>query len=850
MANAIFQVSVGESRAQLSRIFSGHVFSLNSIAMLCTKNYCTISDYLAALEHNQSEYIDKLVTNKPAHKSLQETLDDATYNPLDVVLVEYPVLWTPKKYTEWTNYTFKSTIWLRIHVADALSKYHHNYVGITEYLNAHVPLIRYIDSMDDPSDENLSTAKLTMSIGPSRYERHKHFIEKHTRKLPNDLHTLNYIERTYPAYCWRIEKVLKLNINVETLENPLDKPAENHSIYFACLYIMNNCKRVYDDTKDDALYFYYVCFLDLFYFGACCKKMDDDTLQTAVNELTPLQQYYPHWNRAFTAYDLPDVFHVFIGIPLSGEKRTPGTNIAKLLQKCLPFASQRRNIIKFIRKLTTTQQAFKSVMNKVYWCMMANMYPDTEKEFNLTKLIALQHSAKFIGDANTMIISIRMWVQLSCKNNTIYINEASKHIDWQMFLNSTLNNEPVYRYRKTSRTLNILTTCTDILKNDVYREQDAWTTNTNSLNDIFYIPESVSKLRTVLRYSKKVYEELQYTIDPTIKQNILNLLIKVGVEERFSPIVLNTLRVERYGGLSVVAVNVIYNLLKIYSDSAKPQTYKKQLDLLSVSDFKLITWYFSVVWTLERIQFVPLDQGTVDQIDDAMRNKRYFLYKDQPLNQSVYDVCISICCNNLLTKTGDFEFGHSDVVYDIESGRMLCAKTQNNSQSVEHGVGFKEVELRKNTHKQKRLFTVIPCADNPVLQIPLKGYMLIYQITAETKERYMHCPQCGSFHKYIYKNWSSSYKCEPCRKIATEKIYATCCMCDDRIPQKLLHKTTLVVLESEPEIDGDYFQHVYFCAKHYRHARKLNRNNTKKMVFKHTTAKITQQNKNRARVRY
>ena len=414
-----------------------------------------------------------------------------------------------------------------------------------------------------------------------------------------------------------------------------------------------------------------------------------------------------------------------------------------------------------------------------------------------------------------------------CKNNTAYTTEASKCIDWETFKQGTLST--VYRYRKNSRTQNIMKMCVDILKTDVFKLKEEWA----DVSKAFYVP--LDDIRSILYYTRKVFKDLHCELDISVKENILNMLITVEVQKRFSPETLNIMRLERYGNISTRAVHAIYKLLDVYAQSAKPLTYKKVLDCLTIREFKVVTWYFSIIWTLERIQFVPLDVDTIARIDDAMRNSRYFLYKDQPLNPTVYNVCISICCNKLLTNVGNSTYGHDRIMYNIETGLLECAKTKTKTQ--------------KNAKKsEKKQFRIIPCNENPVLRIPLKGYMLIYQITAEKKKRYMHCPQCAAFHEYDYTNWTDTYKCEICVKKNSERIYVTCCMCNDRLSPKLIPKNNLII--TDPTNADEPIQHLYFCKKHYRHARKMNTRLTKQQLFDYVTKKVTEQNRANAQIRY
>jgi len=800
---------------------------LESIARICKNGVNDLDTYFK----HPKERADMFIENNISLSKIEEDV------MLDTIEEEDIFVWTPKKiYHNWNKYSYFCTVWIRLNVSHALSLYYNfKHESLSEFHNIHIPLLQHIDSLEDPSDVNV-TFKSQIIMPTSRYEIYKNYTTVTTDSWENTVQ----IKDRYPDYAWCIEDAIGC-CDYTLLPNPLNitDDHEKHTIYYACLHIMNNCKILYEKHKDDDLYFYYVCFLDLFYYGASIGKMDDETLQTAVNNLSPLEMYYPHYNRAFTGYDLPNLFHVYSRLPLWGEKQETTTTIEYILQKCLPFASQQRGLLKIVNMYMTKQPSFKRVMVKIMWCLKANMYPGTPKSFNIPELIDIQYKCinmKRIENIDEFIVAVRMWIFLMCDGNDVYIKEASKCIDWDKFKAVTFNNATtdvkqtniVYRYRKNSRTRNITMICSSILMNSVFKLKDTWT----DASDVFCIASE--DIRSILYYTRKVNKELHYTIDNTVKENILNLLITIPVNKRFSPNTLNILRVERYGNLSTNAVSVIYKLLYIYKISAKPQTYKNELDSLTIHEFKVVTWYFSIIWTLERIQFIPLDQTTIDKIDDAMRNTRYFLYKTQKLNPAVYNVCITICCNKLLTISGESTFGHDKIMYNMETKQMMCTKTTHN-----------HVDEEEKIPTQNKKFKIIPCSENPVLQIPLKGFMLIYQTTAVKKKRYMHCPQCGSFHKYTYENWTDEYRCNTCVNKTKQKIHATCCMCNDVLSQKTLIRCTLLISSIEKGIE-----HLYFCKKHHKYAKRMNTRLMKGDLFEYVTKKVTEQNKKNAQIRY
>ena len=93
--------------------------------------------------------------------------------------------------------------------------------------------------------------------------------------------------------------------------------------------------------------------------------------------------------------------------------------------------------------------------------------------------------------------------------------------------------------------------------------------------------------------------------------------------------------------------------------------------------------------------------------------------------------------------------------------------------------------------------------DNPVLSIPLRGFMLIYNKT----ERYMHCPNCGAFHRYHCTGFQGGeYACQECKQ---DTFYTTCSTCG---VEGAKEKWPVENLEATEK--GDVFQYKYFCRKH------------------------------------
>ena len=309
--------------------------------------------------------------------------------------------------------TWLLTVFYRTNVAHLLYKIYMRSVGrdiglkhkIEAFVENHLSCVQYIDK-NGPFDDMLDDYNMEdthVSLGISYHEEDANLVKTKERTHVRRHDPLDVIETAYPDFLWTIEEVAEGPLldyyqkhnNLSNLQvgkwQPLEytsAPFHEYRVYWACMFILNqldtcmhNCDLDHhrDGNLYDMLFIYYACFLDLFYYMLPIG-MDDATLYSFINDdqeqgITYLEYYYPYSNRAFSAHDLPNLYHVFSEIPLWGEQVTPDTMIGKILQKSCPFACQRRQLIVSTANTIRNDQSFWLVFSRVFWLMLSGLYP-------------------------------------------------------------------------------------------------------------------------------------------------------------------------------------------------------------------------------------------------------------------------------------------------------------------------------------------------------------------------------------------------------------------------------------------------------------------------------------------
>jgi len=803
MASIIFQSKIYITTEKLLH-WLPLITNLREIFYLCSKHICTVSQYF--------------------EENIQIIMDEETHAPA----------WSPTFFPikSFLSYSLWVTVWLRVNCANAFNQRNPK---IQAYLNAHLPLIRYLDSLDNPNDLNINHEHFYSlygdGVGKTTFDVDRNYIKTDHRLTQIRLYPLEVIQKYYPKLPWYPEQVQKITENdVKRIQEAgYDiKPASWRSFqYYACLYIMVQCKDLHKLNEHnsnallDALWFYHACFLDYF-----CGN--DPTLNAST---------YPHDNNAFMAYDLPDVFHILMNIPTRGEKVELPFLLGKFIQKTLPYAGARRTLSDKIDDALNGDDAFWKILSHLIYCLQNNMYPyflASKRDFNLQKLCNVKKTV--LGDRKILknhlknnpkacyiiFTSFRMWILLMVREQKHYLNVIMKYVDWNDFKNRSMEmaaiiqkNEKsslitdnkhakIYRYRDNNCIKTVLKILVTTLEKTVYACIDQW--KNENLNDY---PTNIQI------YVKEMNKELE----TTVKVNLLNCLVKVDRKDWLKTPALSIMKY--HGNISDHSLYLIDKLIHIYYDSAKPKDFEAVVELFNVADLRVVCWYFRVIDVLNNIDFELLTQNQVQNINYAIAVKKYMLYPGQPIPDAAYNIYISICCGKIKSLQGKEKYGHEHIAYDLEKQIYVCSKTPKKIISyTDEEYGFDDmIKKRKLVRSQRKEFNYIPCVNNPVLIIPIQGYMLIYK----RKYKYLHCPSCGSFHQFNtsgYKN--DSYACQECRTLE-QSYYYTCHICSDQIPESYAKFHTLTKMDPTP-IHGprDIFQKLYYCKKHYKKEKNKN----------------------------
>jgi hypothetical protein len=770
---------------------------------------------------------DLQVLRQLAKKNIMEFQTYLDNDNVSVTLDQFenPPPWFPVHYKlyQTPEYSYWITVWIRVNCAHAIAEYLKIYYEVNQpekfnlFINNHLDCIRLLDSLEDPRDINLKDLNYK-PLGKSHFDNDRNFIEvDHYERKQLRPYPLEVIRQHFPQFPWTPEEV-------HLSERDVKEIRKDASYYMECLYLMRQMKHCYQDSDDkevqDCLWFYHACFLDYL--------CGDDPVLSFKN--------YPHDNRSFTAWDLPDAFHVLIGIPFWGKQVELMFPVGKFIQKSLPFAGARRQLINRTDGSLNKDDAFWKVFSKLFYCMLLDMYPhflsQGERSFDLKKLSHLKRISedkKFLKKSLSIIATAkekdkgcyivftayRLWILLMSHEQMHFRNHSI--INWELFHQKTIemantirnsnlfvedcfadareilskvNKNPktkVYRFRKSNTIEMILEKMVQTLEKELYKEEDFSEVVLNQIN----------------------HPIMDSSSDNGVKTKILNLLIRVPKEEWLTPLCLSMMRV--YGKVSEHTIYLVQKMIDVYYDNAKPKDFDEIISLFEVDDFKVVCWYLQVINLLNKLDFDLITKQQVKQIDNA---QKYVLLPGESLPDCAHDVFVTICCQVIKTLMNSYDYyGHENIAYDLDRQQFICSKAHKKASITyddEEALALSDFEKQRKRMRDKRKdFNHIPCVNNPVLCIPMRGYVLIYNKTT----RYMHCPSCGSFHQFVWSGWKGdSYACPQCR-FRQKDYYYTCHTCMLEIPEEVAKQCNAEVEELDGEI-RDVFRRVYFCRKH------------------------------------
>lgn len=729
--------------------------------------------------------------------------------------------WIPifKKTYKGLEYSYWITIWARINCC-----FHAEKEKLNLFINAHLECIRYLDHVKDPQDSLIDIDYLKgayKKLGKSPFDNDRNFIQvedfqKHqTRPYP-----LQVIRKHFPDLCWTPEEVSLTEFDKKAIRKDskyyLKPEWEKEKGYMECLFIMKQIASCYAQTQNkelqDCLWFYHGAFLDYL-----CG--DDPVLDWKT---------YPHDNRCFTGWDLPDMFHIMMSIPFWGEQVELTFPIGKFIQKSLPFAGARRQLVNRTDVSLTKDESFSRLFSKLFYCMLLDMYPHFlscgTRIFDLKRLTRMRQIAgdrKILKEALArdlvakekdkgcymVFTAFRLWILLMCHEQRHFLDYTP--IDWNVFrqqtieMANTIRNSDLFQQDCFADAREILSKVNKNAKTKVYRFRKS--------NTIDMILEKMTQT-----LEKEIYKRVEDQDHPNteIKTKLLNLLTRIPKEEWLSSLSLSMMRV--HGKVSEHTVFLVQRMIDVYYNSnGKPKEFEQVLSLFELRDFKVVCWYFQVISLLNKIDFDFITHQQVQDIDYALATKKYIMLPGEKAPSCVNDVFFTICCQVIKTLINSYDFyGHENIAYDLDRGQYICSKAHKKASTVyndEEALAFSDFEKERKQMRDKRKdFNHIPCANNPVLCIPMRGYVLIYNKST----RYMHCPSCGSFHQFNWNGWQgSTYACPQCR-YRQKKFYYTCHTCMLEIPEEVAKQCNTEVAELDGGDVRDVFRRVYFCRKH------------------------------------
>lgn len=893
------------------------------------------------LEYEYIKYwreIPQYCTIQTEIEKLVELFDRCT---LDITLTwTHPII--DDIVDNWFDYTWLVTIWLRINFSALINQSSNTFYQKNKYTaeklklfyNNHLQAVYYLDSLEDPSDVNIDPSKLSTLVPPLGKS---HFCEDISDLSPSNVeHTqlietpLEAIKREFPNVEWNPLSVPKYEytcrddyhfdpLRDRAMLNPL-----GYSIYIGCVTVLQNLweyRQVH--PENDSLYFYYVAYVDIFYYCINCEwgDMSDIVLNQYMKENpgvtiweanTPLVD-----TRAFHAGDLPDLFKILSDIPLNGEQHKPTFMLAKIFQKSLPFCGQRRKLIEVTTKFNESSNAFWGIFSSVFWCCLAGMYPGDLNRPDMTKLLEIRsitdkrtaktylNKALFCGeyDGSALIVFtvFRKYITFMAHENVHYIEEAKKCIDWDRFvqdteirvnllranmishdidgtdafknvrgtlmqMHKTESELLVYRYKKYNVIKTLIQHCNSMLEKTIFQATQDWIIDRNILEYMhtMYIQETCSE-KDIRAYASKspiiwdvfsnkyvplsecfercktkiewFISSLESEIPIECKESLINILIKVHPNDRLANKVIQIMELPKYGGISTETTKIVQLLIDVYREYPAPRKFNELIRKLDIYDFKVLTWYLNIVNMLDKINLTVWDAQTVQRIDYAMVHKRNILFPGQTLPKNCYNIHMTLCCSRITTFKGNAYFGNKSVAFDINRGTFVCSKRQGKKSAsitpddIEQisdlvQVAQGTVDTKKYVRDKKKKFTKIPCKEQPLMCINLRGFILIYGNERDTLTRYCHCPSCGSFHVFDWLNFVGSthaqYRCGECKSNdTTEDVVYECKYCLARPSKPITHflalKRSLYILY--PNDPHHPIKLEYFCKKHFNYAK-------------------------------
>lgn len=644
---------------------------------------------------------------------------------------------------------FARAVWYRINVGIKLAEQvvcqfgrdHCFHQKMLRFLKAHTPLVRYLDSVASVDEAYLCS--LYVSPGRATYPDDLDLC-----RVTKTLHTLRptplqVIEARWPAptWLWRVEQVLELEEELQPREavirdvvdwTPVELPPGEYRIYYACIHIINQCRRLALECQDanavDALWRYRCGFVDVFFHQSTADAVTDAHLLTPAHshkrrgggteqsdEPSPWELHGSHLDvRTFHAGDLPDLFHMLHSIPLWGEQCTPTTAAGKTYQKALPFACQRRLLINFITTSIAQEPALASLLCKLFWVTLAALYPgEATRAFTRISFRDVVRAKELTSSPQLLLEAINMCdthkngaplvVYTAIRQHIVYMvgmagptyaEYARYCVAWDAFVRNTTdlavavresNLHPQDAFARARAAAIKTTKSEDALVHRLRRKGEAPIISAR-LNEV--LEKTILKDRhdRLAAAAAAAEDEMIDYYDSILriecKAAIVNALIRTRPERRLSEEALMLLTLPEYGGIALETVAAMRQLVDIYRRSGKPLEFARCIDTMDGRDFVVAAFYYNTVATLANIDFVPLPAAMVVATDEAMLTHRH--HGEHELPRFCYQAYISLCCERVLNLSGTHVYGTKYVAYDIHGQQFVCTKKGASAQHDDH----------------------------------------------------------------------------------------------------------------------------------------------------------------------
>jgi len=633
-----------------------------------------------------------------------------------------------------------------------------------------------------------------------------------------------------------------------------------YSLYCVCTLRVDECwklihtKNVATDLAD-AAWVYILAFIDLFAYCRKNKRWDDEFMLKVIPsiELSPLEYFYPHPERGFHEGDLPDLFVVMIrDIVGFGDQKEFSNDMGSMMQKCMPFAGQRRNLYGVIEP-ATLNKSFWRVFSRIMWCMLMGTYPGSKDRPSGKKALLFYNicsrrdlmvqilkpiiSQKANRSCTVVFTAFRLYMGYMALENDHFIQvcqfpnwkavwddsmemarkvRASTYFAPDLLSDARLNLEnhiknakpQVFRYRKNSLTHKLADVFSKCIADHVFLALEKSRTDLYVMRNVLRCLEEgknhrdllskiknrtfVDKISRVgpqgslwdclqecISYCRIQIKSLGEPLDSVVKNNILNLVVEMPYHLWYDIRTFRLLTMPEYGSLHPDTPSRVFQIVDLALNAGMPRKIDEQVSYFDSKHIRVLAWYWNCVKIMDQFHIAPLDAIVTEKIDLVMKKNCYTRFPGlQELSDDAFTVFVTVCCQRIRCEKSH-SIGKDDVRFDETICDIVCKRSREALTYKSPKPTMDTSEYKKRVRAYKTAFYRIPCHNQPVLRLNIRGHMLIHKSKRSKQERYMHCPRCGAFHKIITECWRlSDYACPDCvKKSALNNLYWDCAYC-------------------------------------------------------------------------